>query len=175
MSEQLARARLDPDGRQVVTIVVHGGYHPQSILARAGVPLRLVFRREDEDACSERVVFSTPRLARRLNPTGTTTVDLPAQPPGEIRFTCGMGRYRGRIAFVDDRAPSIFGALRRRLSHPSEPVGLLLVLGLAVIFLVMVLAALAFDLSVAIGVAGTGLVAWLVVCLWMIGRSVTSS
>lgn len=52
---------------------------------------------------------------------------------------------------------------------------MLLVLSPAVILLVMVLAALAFDLSVAIGVAGTGLVAWLAVCLWMIGRSVTSS
>ncbi len=171
MSEQLARARLDPDGRQVVTIVVRGGYHPQSIIARAGVPLRLVFRREDEDACSERVVFSAPRLARRLNPTGTTTIDLPAQPPGAIRFTCGMGRYRGRIELVDDRSSSLAGAVRRRLPRPDQPLGSALVLGLGGVILVALVAALTPDTSVVVAAAGVVLIAWLVACLWLVGRS----
>lgn len=102
-----AQARFDSVGHQVVDVTVHRGYRPNSIRARAGVPLQLVFRREDEDVCSERVVFSSPRLERRLSETGVTTVDLPALPPGEIRFTCGMGRYRGRIQLVGDRRQRI--------------------------------------------------------------------
>lgn len=171
MSEQLARAQLEPDGRQVVTIVVHGGYHPQGITARAGVPLRLVFRRDDEDACSERVVFSAPRLARRLNPTGTTTIDLPAQPPGEIRFTCGMGRYRGRIEFVDDRAPPVLGRLRTWVSRLETPVGTAIVLWISSLPLIVLVAVLAFDTTAAIAAAGAALIAWVVSCLWAFGRS----
>jgi hypothetical protein len=125
MLDQPVRARLDRNGRQVVQVRVHAGYHPDSIVARAGEPLRLVFRRDDDDVCSERVVFSGPRLDRRLDPTGTTTVDLPAQRPGDIRFTCGMGRYRGQIRFVEDHAPSIFARLRNDAARRKQliPVG----------------------------------------------------
>ena len=119
MLEQPVRARLDPSGHQVVEVTVRAGYRPDAILARAGLPLRIVFRREDDDVCSERVVFSAPRLERRLAPAGTTTIDLPAQPPGEIRFTCGMGRYRGHIRLVDERAPSILTRLLRRSTQSA--------------------------------------------------------
>jgi plastocyanin domain-containing protein len=101
-----ARARFAPSGLQVVDVLVDRGYHPDAIIARAGLPLRLLFRRIDVDACSERVVFSSPHIDRRLAMTGATMIELPAQPPGEVRFTCGMGRYRGRIELVADRAPS---------------------------------------------------------------------
>lgn len=119
--ERSVRARLDPTGRQVVDVVVDGGYHPNVIVAAAGIPLRVVFRRDDDDACSERVVFSSPHLDRRLAATGSTTVDLPAQPPGEVRFTCGMGRYRGRIELTGGRARSMLTRLRRRASRPETP------------------------------------------------------
>jgi plastocyanin domain-containing protein len=115
MLDQSVRARVDPSGHQVIEVTVHRGYQPDSIRAQAGVPLRIVFRREDDDACSERVVFSAPRLDRRLSATGATIVDLPAQPPGEIRFTCGMGRYRGHIELVDDH--DLRSPLLTRLRH----------------------------------------------------------
>jgi plastocyanin domain-containing protein len=86
--------------RQVIEILVSGGYHPDVIEAQAGRPVRLVFRREDDDACSDRVVFSTPRVDRYLAPRSVTVVDLPPAVSGSIRFTCGMGRYRGRIDLV---------------------------------------------------------------------------
>ena len=122
MLEQTVRARLDADGRQVVDIVIDRGYHPDAIVARAGLPLRLVFWRDDGDACSERVVFSSPHIDRRLAPTGTTMVELPAQPPGEVRFTCGMGRYRGRIELTGERAPSILSRLLWAFGRLAEPV-----------------------------------------------------
>ena len=117
MLEQPVRAHLDRAGRQIVEVIVRGGYRPSAIVARAGMPLRLVFRRDDDDACTERVVFSAPRLDRRLAHTGTTTIDLPAQPPGEVRFTCGMGRYRGHIDLVEEREPTIAARLRGEVSR----------------------------------------------------------
>lgn len=85
------------DTPQVVEIVVANGYHPNVLEVPSHVPLRLVFRRLDSHECSDRVVFSEPRLVRHLAPGAETTIDLPAAGPGEVRFTCGMGRYRGRI------------------------------------------------------------------------------
>jgi uncharacterized cupredoxin-like copper-binding protein len=111
------RARLEPEGLlQVVEVAVRGAYRPNAIVARAGVPLRILFRRDDADPCSERVVFSTPRIDRRLTPNRVTAVDLPAQPAGEIRFTCGMGRYRGRIELVDGGRRFMLARVLRRLS-----------------------------------------------------------
>lgn len=171
MLVQPAQARFDPDGRQVIDVVVDRGYHPDAIIARAGLPLRLVFRRDDDDACSERVVFSSPHLDRRLAATGPTTIDLPAQPPGEVRFTCGMGRYRGRIVLITERAPSILRRLRTRASRLETPLGTALVLWICSLPLIALLAVLAFDATVAIAAAGAALIAWVAGCLWAFGRS----
>ena len=115
MIEQVVRASINAAGHQIVEIVVDRGYHPDTIIARADLPLRVVLRRQDDDPCSERVIFSSPHIDRHLAPTGSTTIDLPAQPPGEVRFTCGMGRYRGRIELVPTwlESPSLIAGVRR--------------------------------------------------------------
>jgi hypothetical protein len=51
----------------------------------------------------------------------TTTVELPAQPSGEIRFTCGMGRYHGQIS-LRARAGSPLGELGTALARALMPV-----------------------------------------------------
>lgn len=171
MLEQTVRARLEPGGRQVADVLVDRGYHPDTIVARAGLPLRLVFRREDADACSERVVFSSPHLDRRLAVNGPTTIELPAQPPGEVRFTCGMGRYRGRIEFTPERAPSILARLRHRATRLETPLGTALVLWICSLPLIALVGVLVFDATAAITAAGAALIAWLAGCLWAFGRS----
>ena len=170
MLAQPARARVDREGRQVVEVIVDRGYHPAAIIARAGVPLRLVFRRDDQDACSERVVFSSPHLDRHLAPAGTTTIDLPAQPPGEVRFTCGMGRYRGRIELTAG-PPSILSRLRQRATRLETPVGTALVLWICSLPLIALLAVLALDATAAIAAAGAALIAWVGGCLWAFRRA----
>lgn len=175
MLEQAVQARLDPDGRQVVDVTVRRGYRPDSIRARAGLPLRIVFHREDDDACSERVVFSTPKLDRRLAATGATTIDLPAQPPGEIRFTCGMGRYRGQIELVDEHRPPVLAHLREQASRLEAPLGTAVVLWICSLPLVALLALLAFDSTAVLVAAGVALIAWAAGCLWAFGRSAHST
>jgi Cupredoxin-like domain len=166
MVEQPVRALLDPSGRQVVEITVRAGYRPGEILARAGLPLRIVFRREDEDVCTERVVFSAPRLERRLAPTGTTTVDLPAQPPGDIRFTCGMGRYRGHIELVEAGTQPARAWLRARASRIEAPLGTALLLWICSLPFIALLALLGLGMGAGLVAAGAALVAWIAGCLW---------
>ncbi len=179
MRNFLSRARRDPAGYQVVDVVVDHGYQPDAIQAAAGVPIRLVFHREDDDPCSERVVFSSPRIDRRLAATGTTTVELPGQPPGEIRFTCGMGRYRGRIQVIDGHGPSMTALLRRRASRRASrvesPLGTALVLWTFTLPLVALLAVLAFDSPAALAAAAAALVAWIAGCMWALRLSARSA
>jgi len=166
MVEQPVRALLDPSGRQVVEITVRAGYRPGEIVARAGLPLRIIFRREDHDVCTERVVFSAPRLERRLAPTGTTTIDLPAQPPGDIRFTCGMGRYRGHIELVEARTQPILAWFRAGTSRIQGPVGTALLLWICALPFIALLALLGMGLGAALVAAGAALVASVAGCLW---------
>lgn len=169
--DQAVRARLEPAGRQVVDIVVDRGYHPDTIVARAAVPLRLVFRREDTDPCSERVTFSSPHMDRRLAATGSTSIELPAQPPGEVRFTCGMGRYRGRIELVEEVGPPMLTRLRHRASHVESPLGTALVLWICTLPLIALVGVLTLGTTAALAAAGAALIAWVAGCLWAFGRS----
>lgn len=80
-----------------IVIVVDGGYRPNAVRARAGVPTRLVFDRRDDSACSEEVVIPDFGV-RRFLPTGErTTIEITPATPGRYPFTCGMSMLRGTI------------------------------------------------------------------------------
>ena len=82
--------------RRVARIRVHGGYLPDTIHVEAGVPLRLIFRREETSPCSEQVIFPAFGKSAMLPPGEPVAVDLPPAAPGEYEFTCAMGMLRGR-------------------------------------------------------------------------------
>ncbi len=165
------RARTDAAGEQQVEITVDHGYRPQSIVARADAPLRLVFHRLDNEACSERVVFSSPRLERRLAPSADTTIVLPPQPPGEVRFTCAMGRYHGQIEFRRGERWSILRSLRGDTSQGESPLGTALVLWLCSLPLVALVSVLLLDPGAGLVAAVFALLAWIAGCLWASGDS----
>jgi len=84
-------------GRREVRVRVCGGYVPDTIRAEAGVPLRLVFRRDEMAPCSEQVVFPAFGKSATLPLGERVVVDLLPQEPGEYEFTCAMGMLRGTI------------------------------------------------------------------------------
>ncbi len=94
-----ARARAPRE----VRVRVRGGYEPDTISAEAGVPLRIVFQREESSACSEQVVFPAFGKSAML-PTGErVAIDLLPTNPGEYEFTCAMGMLRGRLVVEPER------------------------------------------------------------------------
>lgn len=84
-------------GVQVATIVVKGGYEPAAIHVRHGVPVRLVFDRQETDSCSEEVVFPEFGIRRPLPAFTQTAVDFTPADPGVYPFTCGMGMLHGTV------------------------------------------------------------------------------
>jgi plastocyanin domain-containing protein len=91
------KASLVSDGYQEQMILVKGGYTPDTIRVAAGRPVRLLFRREETAACSERVVLPDFGKSAPL-PTGAVVpIEFMPGGPGEHEFTCQMGMLRGRI------------------------------------------------------------------------------
>jgi len=91
------RAAEMSGGYQEAMILVKGGYTPDTIIVRAGRPVRLNFRREETATCSDKVIFADFQKSADL-PTGETVpVELMPKEPGEFSFACPMGMFRGRL------------------------------------------------------------------------------
>ena len=90
----------DTTVRREIRVRVRGGYVPDTIRAEAGVPLRIVFCREESAPCSEQVVFPAFGKSATLPPGEQVAVDLLPEEPGEYEFTCAMGMLRGTLVIV---------------------------------------------------------------------------
>jgi plastocyanin domain-containing protein len=94
---------------QEVRVVVKGGYTPDTIVVRAGQPVRLQFYRDETADCSERVVFDDFGIDAALPAFQTTTIEFTPDEPGEFRFRCGMNMLKGLLVVepaTSDRQPS---------------------------------------------------------------------
>jgi plastocyanin domain-containing protein len=85
------------DAPHTLEILVHGGYHPNRVVVRAGEKVRLEFVRHETSSCSREVVFPALDLRRELPAHQSVFVDLPALAVGEYEFRCGMNMIRGTI------------------------------------------------------------------------------
>jgi plastocyanin domain-containing protein len=97
------------DGVQEVRVMVKGGYTPDTIVLRAGQPVRLQFYRDETADCSERVVFDDFGIDTALPAFQTTTIEFTPARPGEFRFRCGMNMLKGLLVVepaTSDRQPS---------------------------------------------------------------------
>jgi Cu+-exporting ATPase len=95
------RAELRGDVQEV-RVTVKGGYSPDLIRVRRGVPLRLVFDRQEAGDCTSRVVFSDFAVSRSLPAFATTAVELTPDRSGEFGFACGMNMVHGTLVVEDD-------------------------------------------------------------------------
>jgi len=91
------RAVVTSSGYQEAMVLVKGGYAPDTIVVRAGEPVRLSFRREESSPCSEMVVFADLGKSVRLPEGELVPVEFLPREPGTYEFTCQMGMLRGRL------------------------------------------------------------------------------
>src|SRR6266699_5808229 len=89
-------AQLD-GGVQRVTVTVKGGYSPDVIRASPGVPLEMVFDRQESGDCTSRVVFPDLAVSAALPAFGRTTVRLDPASSGSFGFACGMNMIHGTL------------------------------------------------------------------------------
>ena len=84
-------------GVQEVRVVVKGGYTPDTIVVRAGRPVRLQFYRDETADCSDRVVFEDFGIDAVLPAFQTTAVEFTPEQAGEFPFRCGMNMLKGLL------------------------------------------------------------------------------
>ncbi len=82
---------------QEVEVTVKGGYSPNLIRVREGVPLRLVFDRQEAGDCTARVVFPDFGVSRSLAPFARTEVEFTPDRSGRFDFACGMSMVHGTL------------------------------------------------------------------------------
>ena len=91
------RARLAKDGVQELEIIVQGKFRPSTVFVKKGIPARLLFNRQEDDPCSQRVIIPGLRQDRWLPPFATTAVQFIPSRPGEYLVTCSLGMYLGKL------------------------------------------------------------------------------
>ena len=88
------------EGVQLVRVSVKGGYSPDLIEVRAGVPVRMLFDRQEAGDCSSRVVMPDFKVNQLLPAYATTAVEFVPSKEGDFRFACGMNMISGTLHVV---------------------------------------------------------------------------
>ena len=94
--KEARRAEMRGDVQEV-EITVKGGYSPNLIELREGVPVRLVFDRQENSDCSSRVVFPDFQVSKSLAAFGKTAVEFTPDRSGEFGLACGMNMLHGTL------------------------------------------------------------------------------
>jgi len=82
---------------QEIKVTVKGGYSPDLVRVRQGVPLRIVFDRQESGECTSRVVFPDFAINRSLPAYAQTSVEFLPDHAGEFGFACGMNMVHGKL------------------------------------------------------------------------------
>ncbi len=90
-------AGLAETGVQEIKVTVKGGYSPDVIVVKQGIPVRLDFYRDENSSCTEQVIFGDFGIARSLPAFQTTPVEFTPDKAGEFTFACGMNMVRGKL------------------------------------------------------------------------------
>lgn len=85
------------NGVQSIDIKVAGGYSPNIVSAKKGLPLKLNFIRNETSACSKYLVISDFGIQKELPDSGNLVVEITPAKPGKYQFTCGMNMLQGVI------------------------------------------------------------------------------
>lgn len=85
------------DGRQEGQVVVKGGYEPEVLYLKQGVPAEVTFKMEDKTACLSHLVFSSLGVDKDLSKEKLAKVQIPTDKAGEIDYACGMDMFHGKI------------------------------------------------------------------------------
>ncbi|MBS4727907.1 heavy metal translocating P-type ATPase [Mycobacterium sp. SM1] len=98
------RAAAVTDGVQRVHITVLGGYSPNVVEVRQGVPVEIEFDRKESGDCTSRVVFPDLQLSAALPARQRTRVRFTPPRAGSFEFACGMNMTHGTLVVAPNGA-----------------------------------------------------------------------
>ena len=100
-AERSTAAAAMSGGTQEIDVAVKGGYEPGVIRVKRGVPVRLVFNRQETSPCSEEVVLGDFNIRRFLPAFEQTPVEFTPDKTGTFDITCGMSMLHAKLVVED--------------------------------------------------------------------------
>jgi plastocyanin domain-containing protein len=82
---------------QSVDVEVKGGYSPERIVLKQGVPATLNFTRQDSSTCLDHVVFADFGINQELPQGQTEQISIDTSKTGEYEWACGMDMFHGKL------------------------------------------------------------------------------
>ncbi|HTX96523.1 MAG TPA: heavy metal translocating P-type ATPase [Mycobacterium sp.] len=92
-----ARAAAVTEGVQRIQVTIRGGYSPNVVQVRQGIPVEIEFDRQETGDCSSRVVFPDLHLSAALPAHQHTIVRFTPEQAGSFGFACGMNMIHGTL------------------------------------------------------------------------------
>ena len=83
--------------KQSVDIEVKGGYSPERVVLKRGVPATLNFKRTDSSSCLDHVIFSDFGINQKLPQGKTEPIKIDTSKPGEYEWACSMNMFHGKV------------------------------------------------------------------------------
>jgi len=106
-------------GVQEIEVTVKGGYSPDLIRVQEGMPVRLVFDRQEGSDCTSRVVFPDLMLSKSLPAFQRTSVEFTPDKTGEFGFACGMNMVHGTLVVEAGDSDGAVGVTEPETPAPS--------------------------------------------------------
>jgi plastocyanin domain-containing protein len=91
------KVKVESAGIQEIKVMVKGGYSPDVIVVKRGIPVRINFYRDETADCSDTIVFGDFKIRKPLPAFKTTPIEFIPKKSGEYTFTCGMGMLKGKL------------------------------------------------------------------------------
>jgi plastocyanin domain-containing protein len=85
------------ENKQEVGVVVNGGYTPNTVVLKQGVPASIVFDRKDPSGCFSHVTFPDFGINEELPVGEQHSIDIDTSKPGEYQYACGMNMFHGKV------------------------------------------------------------------------------
>lgn len=85
------------ESHRVEVTVDASGYEPSEVQAMAGHPLTMVFTRTSDEGCGNEILIADADIERNLPLNEPVEVTFTPSEAGELRFSCGMDMYDGKI------------------------------------------------------------------------------
>ncbi|MBI5021753.1 MAG: cupredoxin domain-containing protein [Ignavibacteriales bacterium] len=89
-------AFINDDGMQQANITIRDGYHPNTIIVKRGIPLRLNFDLQEE-GCTATVIIREFDIKKLLTPFEIASVEFTPDISGSFTFACPMNMIEGSI------------------------------------------------------------------------------
>ena len=85
------------DDHQYATITIDGGYSPEVITLRQGMPATLTIVRKNPSGCFDEIVFPDFGIREQVPLKKNLSIEISTDTAGEFQYSCGMHMFFGKV------------------------------------------------------------------------------